>query len=103
MNAAPEVIKTSVMKDSATKTVESISKRTSIEYTDLTVIVGSNDKDGNRQEQVHVIDGEVVNIAKVLLLNEEKQRACKNDEGNIVGYEPSGEVNLKLEVKYFVP
>jgi hypothetical protein len=97
----PKIVVTEKMSESALKSVENTSKRTGIAYSDIAVVIGYLDKDGNRQESVHVIDSDVVDISKVNLVVENKMRACKNEEGNLIGYEPSGEVHLKLEVKYF--
>jgi hypothetical protein len=72
------------------------------DYTDVSVVIGLSGPNGTHQEIVHQIDGAFgsgVSIVKVEHGVEEKVRQCKED-GQLVGFEPTGEYVLTLKVKY---
>lgn len=69
-----------------------------IEY--VQVVVGSKDKDGNRHEVIHTIDGKDVSIVDYQFSIKQKHTKTKDDEGRPIGFEPSGEETLKLTLGY---
>lgn len=68
-----------------------------VPVTDVTVIVGYKDSHGVRQEVIHDITDR--RILKFNLSSEAKVEKVKV-EGQIVDFAPTGEVHLKLEMKY---
>lgn len=68
-----------------------------VPVTDVTVIVGYKDGNGIRQEVIHDITDR--RILKYNLSTEAKMEKVKV-EGQIVDFAPTGEVHLKLELKY---
>jgi hypothetical protein len=69
-----------------------------VPVTDVTVIVGYVSKDGSRQEVIHDIHN--VRIASCVHQVDEKLQKAKDEEGNFIGFEPTGEYSLTLKVKY---
>lgn len=69
-----------------------------IEY--VQVVVGSRDKDGNRHEVIHTIDGKDVSIVDYQFSIKQKHTKAKDEEGKTIGFEPSGEETLKLILGY---
>ena len=72
-----------------------------VPITDVTVIIGMRNREGNREEIIHDINTE--NKKRIVLCNhniEEKMQKAKDDEGMFIGYEPTGEYTLTLKVKY---
>lgn len=67
---------------------------------DVAVVIGYKTKSGKREEIVHTIDSEEVRIAICNHSVEEKVKQAKDEEGNIIGFEPTGEYILTLKVKY---
>lgn len=71
------------------------------EYTDVAICIGLEPvSGGDRKEIIHQIDGSQVRITSVEHKVNEKMRAVKED-GQLIGYEPTGEYELTLKVKYF--
>lgn len=68
--------------------------------TSASVVIGYLGKDGKENEVVHTVDGEVVEIVSCVHDVKKKMRAAKDDEGNVIGFEPTGEEELTLKVKY---
>lgn len=68
---------------------------------DVAVIIGYLNKDGKREEIMHVIDGGEVQIASCSHTVEEKYQKAKDSEGNLLGFEPTGECVLTLKVKFY--
>jgi hypothetical protein len=66
---------------------------------DVRVIIGYTDAAGVRTEVVHQV-GSTERITSVVHSVDEKQQKSKDDEGNFIGFEPTGEYVLKLAVKY---
>lgn len=64
------------------------------------VVIGYRGKDGKENEVVHTVDGETVEIVSCTHDIKKKMRAAKDDEGNVIGFEPTGEEELVLKVKY---
>jgi len=62
------------------------------------VVIGYTARDGVR-EVVHQVNGSEVEIISCVHSVEKKMRACKED-GQLIGYEPTGEETLTLKVKY---
>lgn len=62
------------------------------------VVIGYSARDGVR-EVVHQVNGSEVEIISCIHSVEKKMRACKED-GQLVGFEPTGEEVLTLKVKY---
>lgn len=71
-----------------------------IDYSDVAVCLGITGKDGKRQEIVHQIDGQDVRIVSVAHGITEKVKQAKDDDGNTLGFEPTGEYELTLKVKF---
>jgi len=72
-----------------------------VPITDVTVIIGMRNREGNREEIIHDINTE--QKKRIVLCNhniEEKMQKAKDDEGIFIGYEPTGEYTLTLKVKY---
>lgn len=66
----------------------------------VTVVVLQKDKDGNEHEVIHTIDGTQVSIVDYQFNIKQKHVKAKTEDGNVVGFEPSGEETLKLTVSY---
>lgn len=66
---------------------------------DVTVIIGYRNSDGQRIEVAHDV-GAGVKIFGVSHSIIEKQQKTKDDDGRLLGFEPTGEYELKLVVKY---
>jgi hypothetical protein len=64
------------------------------------VVIGYLGKDGKESEVVHTVDGEAVEIVSCTHDIKKKMRASKDDDGNVIGFEPTGEEELVLKVKY---
>jgi hypothetical protein len=67
--------------------------------TDIAVILGIQCKDNGRQEVIYDIGGGKHRILKVTHENVEKVKAV-TEEGQFLGYEPTGEYEFTLKVKY---
>lgn len=65
---------------------------------DVTVIIGYKDRDGRRTEVIHDIAD--VRITECQHSFAEKQKMTKDNDGQLLGFEPTGEYILKLLVKY---
>ena len=65
----------------------------------VTVVLGYQTKKGT-EEVVHTIDGQQVQIVSCHHQIEKKVKAMKNEDGTLLGYEPTGEETLTLKVKY---
>lgn len=74
-------------------------KKSESTYCDVAVCLGIKGKDGKRQEIVHQIDSDEVRIISVTHGINEKMRAVK-EEKQLVGFEPTGEYELVLKVKF---
>lgn len=72
----------------------------SMSYADVAVCLGITDKSGKRQEIVHQIDGSDVRIVSVSHSINKKVKPAKDDDGAVIGFEPTGEYELTLKVKY---
>lgn len=79
---------------------EKVLRPSAVPITDVTLIIGMKTKDGKREEVIHDINtDDALRIVTCSHTIEEKTRACKED-GQLVGYEPTGEYVLTLKVKY---
>lgn len=79
---------------------EKKSRPSEVHVTDVVVIIGMKTKGGKREEVQHSIDVEDgLRIVKCVQEIEERQRQCKED-GQLIGFEPTGEYNFNLKVKY---
>jgi hypothetical protein len=65
---------------------------------DVTVIIGYKDRDGRRVEVIHDVND--VRITECTHSFTEKQKLAKDEDGHILGFEPTGEYVLKLTVKF---
>lgn len=65
----------------------------------ISVVIAYETKDGI-EEVVHQVDGKKVDILSVQHNFERKVRAKKDDHGDIVAYEPTGEEILFLKAKF---
>lgn len=98
-NAAPS---TEVVSNLVERAAQRRQRRSSaVPYTDIAVCIGMKDELGIRKEIVHQIQGEDSDIRIVNVEHKvtEKTRQCKED-GQLVGFEPTGEYELVLKVKY---
>lgn len=68
--------------------------------TSASVVIGYLGKDGKENEVVHTVDGDVVEIISCIHDVKKKMRPSKNEDGSLVGFEPTGEEELTLKVKY---
>jgi len=71
-----------------------------VPITDVSVIIGMLNREGKREEIIHDIN--TADATRIVLCHqniEEKTRAVK-EEGQLVGYEPTGEYILTVKVKY---
>lgn len=66
---------------------------------DIAVILGMQTKDSGRQEIIYDIGGGKHRILKVTHENIEKVKAVTED-GQFLGFEPTGEYEFTLKVKY---
>lgn len=68
--------------------------------TDIAVIIGVTDKMGQRQEILYNLASDDIRIVKCSHSLEEKVKQMKDEDGALLGFEPTGEYVLKLEAKY---
>jgi len=68
-----------------------------VEY--VTIAIGMIDRNGKQYETIHNIDENFL-ISKFKLEQDRKLKPCKNDNNDIVDYEPTGEYRLTLDVKF---
>lgn len=73
----------------------------SVPIADITVEIGYVDNEGKRREVLHEINSEDVRITSCDHGIHEKTKITKDDEGHILGIEPTGEYELVLKVKFF--
>lgn len=66
----------------------------------VTVVVCQRDKNGNVHEAIHTVDGTEVSIVDYQFNIKQKHVKAKDEEGNVIGFEPSGEETLKLTLSY---
>lgn len=88
--------------ENATAQVPTFRRPEALPVKDVTVIIGYVDKDGHRTEVVHDI-GPGIHITGVMHSVVEKQQKTKDDDGSFLGFEPTGEYELQLKVKYNKP
>lgn len=70
------------------------------DITDVTICIGIKDARGNRQEVIRQIqDSAEFRIVKCLH-DVEEQMSVKKQDGDIVGFEPTGKYRLKLDVVF---
>lgn len=86
------------MNSPAVKPSLAVNSEFPIEY--VHIVVGQIDKDGNTHEVVHSVDGKQVSIVEYTLNVKQKHVKSKTEDGNVVGFEPSGEETLKLTLSY---
>ena len=65
----------------------------------VSLVIGYETKSGI-EEVVHTVDGKKNDIVMVQHHFERKTRAVKDDRGEVIAYEPTGEEILTLKVKY---
>jgi hypothetical protein len=97
--APPQVV--TAAQSVAAQNVGETSKKlgpSAVPISDVTLILGYKTKEG-RNEVIHDINSDDVRIVKCEHSVEEKMRPCKED-GQLVGYEPTGEYVLTLKLKY---
>jgi hypothetical protein len=70
-----------------------------VPVTDITVVVGFKDPNGERREVIHQVDGADYRITKCIHETSEKVAAVR-EEGAIIGFEPTGEFRLKLDATF---
>lgn len=71
-----------------------------VDVTDVTICIGYKDATGARHEVIRTVqDGAEFRITKCNHAVEEKMVA-KKDSGDIVGYEPTGQYHIKLDVSF---
>ena len=66
----------------------------------VTVSINYLDGEGKMQEVMHDIGGENVRIVQCIHNINQKVKMAKGDEGELLGFEPTGEYELTLKVKY---
>lgn len=68
-----------------------------VPVTDVTIIIGFKDRHGNRQEIIHdIVDKRIVKCQHTVEAKLEKVKV----EGQLVDFATTGEVNVKLDLKY---
>lgn len=70
-----------------------------IEISGVMVDLTFRGRDGESVVQ-HVINGREVKIVGYHMTISKKTQKSKNEEGNLIGFEPTGEEELVLKVKY---
>lgn len=71
-----------------------------VPVSDVTLIIGYRDRQGARQEVIHDIvdsDHRIVMCSHNVI---EKVQKVKDDEGNLMGFEPTGEYEVTIKIKY---
>lgn len=71
-----------------------------VPVSDVTLIIGYRDRQGARQEVIHDIvdsDHRIVMCSHNVL---EKVQKVKDDQGNLMGFEPTGEYEVTIKIKY---
>jgi len=71
-----------------------------VPFSDVTVIVGRRNAAGERTEQMHNIDSRDFRITGFSEVVIEKMQKVKDDTGNLMGFEPTGEYELTIKVRY---
>lgn len=71
-----------------------------VPISDVTIIVGRRNAVGQRTEQMHNIDGRDFRITCFSEVVAEKMQKVKDDNGNLVGFEATGEYELTIKLKY---
>jgi hypothetical protein len=69
---------------------------------DVSLIVGIVDRDGKRYETIIDITSKDYDIINYNLTQSKKVKQTKDDNGSVIGFEPTGELQLKLDLKYLV-
>lgn len=64
------------------------------------VVVAYKTKNGKTEEVVHTIDGTQVQITDFNLKTSQKTQKVKGDDGELIGFEPTGEESLTVSVKF---
>jgi hypothetical protein len=68
--------------------------------TDVKIVLGFTTPDGARQEAVYMVDADRYLIDGYSFTDEGKIAKARDEEGNLVGFESTGERNMVLKVKY---
>lgn len=66
---------------------------------DVTIVIGYTTTDGQRSEVTHEV-GPGLRIVGFVQGVVEKMQKTKDDDGRLLGFEPTGEYELTLKVKY---
>ena len=66
----------------------------------VSVVVAYRTKSGKSEEVVHTIDGTEVQITDFSLKTAQKTQKVKGDDGELIGFEPTGEESLTVSVKF---
>lgn len=66
----------------------------------VTIVVGYKTKDGKIEETVQEIDASTVQISGFKLDHNRKHKSVKNENGDFIGFEPTGEETINLTVKF---
>lgn len=64
------------------------------------VVIGVKTKDGKVEEQVYSVDGTKVQITGYTFDVKQKHQKAKDEDGNLIGFEPTGEETMRLVVSY---
>lgn len=64
------------------------------------VLIGTMGKDGEVHETVHSVNGDDVMITAFKQHSEDKVKPCKDDDGRVIGFEPTGECQMSMTVKF---
>lgn len=99
---APEV---QVVPEGVSKASERVQKknRLGLKTAYVTVCIGQIGKDGKIHETLHQIDSDEFSISEVFVQEKAAKAKVKDDDGALVGFEPTGEQELVLKVKYHIP
>ncbi len=75
-------------------------KSCSNEITDVRIVIGYKAPDGTRHEAIQMIDPNEYIIDGYTLTIDKKTQKCKDEEGNFLGFEPTGEQLLSFKAKF---
>lgn len=98
--ATPQVQQVAPASETAARHARRLQGKVPI--SDVTIIVGRKNLEGQRTEEMNNIDGRDFRITGFSEVVVEKMQKVKDDQGNLMGFEPTGEYELTVKVRYVV-
>lgn len=73
-----------------------------VPISDITIIVGRTNAEGQRSEEMTNVDRRDYRITGFSQVISEKMQKVKDDEGRLMGHEPTGEHEITIKIRYVV-